>query len=349
MKMKIKYDEPSLRNIHMEKEIKEYFVNKYKIYNKKYKLGRKMTHKIRKSNNINSVTVVEEIKYIKNNILLDVAECNEKKERDIIILIDLNIYDNKGEDILFSKTYKIDSFIEQTQLILNKYLSNNDRLCVLIFTDDYEIICPLMKVNKIDINSFSKDLIHYKNLFLNENVEIEEFEENTNEMKETNNNFDFNLGGNNSDEFISFEESSEFSEIEEKNYDKINVLVKTINYVNNYSSMKEQRKNEKYIILFTDLINLNFQDEKLIEKNVENLIGDKDIIFLLIGKVKNKNLNNEKNNITSNENTLEDLILSKFSEDSEIIYFEDIKRIKTIISNNTVIKDVIMYPNEIYK
>ena len=113
--------------------------------------------------------------------------------------------------------------------------------------------------------------------------------------------------------------------------------------------MKEQRKNEKYIILFTDLINLNFQDEKLIEKNVENLIGDKDIIFLLIGKVKNKNLNNEKNNITSNENTLEDLILSKFSEDSEIIYFEDIKRIKTILSNNTVIKDVIMYPNEIYK
>ena len=206
-----------------------------------------------------------------------------------------------------------------------------------------------MKVNKIDINSFSKDLIHYKNLFLNENVEIEEFEENTNKMKETNNNFDFNLGGNNSDEFISFEESLEFSEIEEKNYDKINVLVKTINYVNNYSSMKEQRKNEKYIILFTDLINLNFQDEKLIEKNVENLIGDKDIIFLLIGKVKNKNLNNEKNNITSNENTLEDLILSKFSEDSEIIYFEDIKRIKTILSNNTVIKDVIMYPNEIYK
>ena len=333
----------------MEKEIKEYFVNKYKIYNKKYKLGRKVTYKIRKSNNINSVTVGEEIKHIKNNILFDVAECNEKKERDIIILIDLNIYDNKDEDILFSKTYKIDSFIEQTQLILNKYLSNNDRLCVLIFADDYEIICPLMKVNKIDINSFSKDLIHYKNLFLNENVENEEFEENINEIKETNNNLEFNLEGNNTDEFISFEESSEFSEIEEKNYDKINVLVKTINYVNNYSSMKEQRKNEKYIILFTDLINLNFQDEKLIEKNVENLIGDKDIIFLLIGKVKNKNLNNEKNNITSNENTLEDLILSKFSEDSEIIYFEDIKRIKTIISNNTAIKDVIMYPNEIYK
>ena len=227
----------------------------------------------------------------------------------------------------------------------------NDRFCVLIYTDDYKMICPLMKINKIDINSISNDLIYYRNMFLDENEEEDEFNENINELEENDiNNFEFDIGENDVDEFLSDDESLEFNGQEEEEYsDKINILVKTINYVNNYSSMKEKGKNEKYILLFTDFINLNFKDIKQIEKNIESLIGNKDIIFLLIGKIKNKNLNNEINDISQNDNYLENLILSKFAEKSELIYFENMKKIKDILTNNIVIKDEIIFPNEIYK
>ena len=171
-----------------------------------------------------------------------------------------------------------------------------------------------MKVNKININSFSKDLINYKNMILNENNEKDEYD--INEFQEEDDNSDFNIGENNSNESFSFEESSELSEQEEKNHDKINNLVNTINYVNNYSKIKEGDKNEKYIILFSDIINLNFNDEEQVEKNMENLIGDKNVIFLLIGKIKKQNLNNENNNIN-----LENLIVKKFGVKSEIIGF----------------------------
>ena len=208
-----------------------------------------------------------------------------------------------------------------------------------------------MKINKIDINSISNDLIYYRNMFLDENEEEDEFNENINELEENDiNNFEFDIGENDVDEFLSDDESLEFNGQEEEEYsDKINILVKTINYVNNYSSMKEKGKNEKYILLFTDFINLNFKDIKQIEKNIESLIGNKDIIFLLIGKIKNKNLNIEKNDTSQNDNNLENLILSKFAEKSELIYFENMKKIKDILTNNIVIKDEIIFPNEIYK
>ena len=48
-------------------------------------------------------------------------------------------------------------------------------------------------------------------------------------------------------------------------------------------------------------------------------------------------------------NKIEKLFLDKFGENSEVISFENIKKIKTILSNNKVIKDEIIYPNEIYK
>ena len=314
MKMKIKYKDLALTSLYMEKEIKEYFENKDRINNKKFNLDEKIVNKVRRSKSMNSITFGDEIENIKNNILLDVGECDTKTQKDIIVIIDLNIYISNDEDNLYIKTYKIDSFIEQTQLILNTHLSNNDRLCVLIYTNDYKMICPLVEINKIDINSFSKDLIHYKDMFTNEIIEIEEFNEKINELKEIKN-IGFNIGESNVDEFLLKDESLEFSDQDEKNYDKINILVTTINYANNYSKMKEEGKNEKYIILFTDLINLNFQEEKQIEieKNIGNIKENKDIRFLLIGKIKIKNLDNEQNDNIQNENNLEDLILSKFS------------------------------------
>ena len=197
--------------------------------------------------------------------------------------------------------------------------------------------------------NFLKDLINYKNIIFNENNEEAEFDINGNELKEKSNNDNVNIEENSSDEFYSIEDSSKINEKEENNYDKINILIKTINYLTKYSKMKEKEKNEKYILLFTDIINLNFTDGEQIEKNMQSLIGDKDIILLLIGKTKNKNLNNEKNKTILNDKSLENLILNKFGEKSEIIEFENLKKIKTILSNNAVIKDIIKYPNEIYK
>ena len=113
--------------------------------------------------------------------------------------------------------------------------------------------------------------------------------------------------------------------------------------------MKENIKNEKYIILFTDLLNKKFIDDKKIENIFENLIGDKEIILLLVGKYKELEVKKEKDNFIENEKIIEDMILRKFGEKSEVINFENMKKIKTILSNNKVIKDEIIFPNEIYK
>ena len=106
--------------------------------------------------------------------------------------------------------------------------------------------------------------------------------------------------------------------------------------------MKGEAKNEKYIILFTDIINIKSMEKAQIEKIKDILSGDKITIFLLIGKIKKMNLKNDENNLGK-------LILSKFGVKSEIIYFENMNKIKVILSNNNVIRDEIIYPNEIYK
>ena len=71
--------------------------------------------------------------------------------------------------------------------------------------------------------------------------------------------------------------------------------------------------------------------------------------MLLVGKNKELNEKKEKDNFIEDEHIIEDIILSKYGEKSEIINFENMKKIKTILSNNKVIKDDIIFPNEIYK
>ena len=61
---------------------------------KKINLDEKIVNRARKSNSINRVTFGDEIENIKNNILFDVGKCNAKIEKDIIIIIDLNKYNN---------------------------------------------------------------------------------------------------------------------------------------------------------------------------------------------------------------------------------------------------------------
>ena len=203
-----------------------------------------------------------------------------------------------------------------------------------------------MPVNKIDNKNFSKDLIYNKNkIFYKKNV-VEEF--NSNEYDFKKDGIEFNIN-----KYISSENSQEESlEIEDKEeiyYDKIKGLVKSINYLNTYSKMKESVKNEKFIILFTDLLNMQSIEDKQIQKFLVDLRGDKTIIFLLVGKNKKFKIKRSSMNLNLSDKKTEELILDKFGEKSEIIYFENMKKIKAILSNNKVIKDEIFYPNEIYK
>ena len=339
-KLNKKYEQYGLINLNMEKKLKEIKKEKNRGFNKKIKIGRKSTNRSDAYQNIEFLTFKEEIKIIKDNIIKDISECNEKQEKDILILIDFNIY-NKIEKNLDDKLNKINSFIEETKLIINNYLSINDRLCVLIYSDiNYKIICPLIYINELDKENFSKDLINYKNKIFNEKNEIDNEYYNINL---------YELKANNITE-QSQEDSFEISDKEENNYDKIKGLVKTINFLNCYSKMKQGIKNEKYFIIFSDIINHEFNEDENIEKIFKKLRGDKDIIFILVGKNKKFNFKKEKNDYNNNNtNIIEELFLNKFGDKSEIIEFENMKKIKTVLSNNKVIKEEIFYPNEIYK
>ena len=112
--------------------------------------------------------------------------------------------------------------------------------------------------------------------------------------------------------------------------------------------MKEGIKNEKYIILFTDFFNYYSLSDEEIEQKFENLSGDREIHFLLVGKNRMRN-ETEKNLDEDDEKRLYDILSENFGDKSELIDFENMKKIQTILASNNVIKDEIIYPNEIYK
>ena len=131
--------------------------------------------------------------------------------------------------------------------------------------------------------------------------------------------------------------------------EKLSGLVKAINYLNSYSKIKEIINNEKYFIIFTDIFNSYFDDIEEVEDILRNLNEDKKVIFLLVGANKDTDLNQSLSTDKDKFIIFDELILNKFGIKSEIIYFENMKNIKTILSNHNVIKDEILYPNEVYK
>ena len=296
-KMKKKFEKLGLKNLNSAKELAKYKKERDKEYNRKLKPMCKNTSDSLIIKEIkSSITFGKEIEKIKKDILKDIDECNAKKEKDIIILIDFNIYD-KSEEKISTKKYRIDAFIEETILILNKYLSLSDRFCVFIFINEYQILCPLMSVNQIDNNSFSKDLNSFKNKTFSENSEINEAKE-----YDINLNINFNFKEFKSD--IEYSENNNLSQHSQEEsdmssdnfefYDKIRELVNTMNYINTYTKIKEGIKNEKYIILFSDMFNIHNIDIEEMELTIENIIGDKDSTILLVGKINELNLNKIK-------------------------------------------------------
>ena len=355
LKLFKKYDNYGIIRWQMREKFAE--LEKVKIRTLNKKLTFAINSKVDEDNNRNRkyhLTFKQEMEKIRGSVINELNECNAKQAKNIIIIIDFNKY-NQNTASAINNTDKIDSFIDQTKTILDDYLSSSDHLGVFIYTNQYQIICPLIGKNEIDLNNFSKDLLYYKKSIFKEQEETEddmnEEEINENDLQ----NEKIGLKENGGSNFSDSGSNDSFKNKEGKQI-KINDIVKglieTVNYSKNYLKMKEDVKNEKYIILFTDLFNNYRMSDDKVFNNFKKLDEEKNVIFLLVGKNKSKDLQKNKELIMEEdyeEQNMIKVIKDKFSDKSEIIDFENMKKIKNILSSNNVIKDDIIFPNEIYK
>jgi hypothetical protein len=270
------------------------------------------------------------------NIEHDKNECNEKQLKDIIILIDCNS----------SNKLTVDSFIDVTKTILKNYLTNNDRLGVFLLINENRIICPMMCKCEIDTLNFSKDLDTYSDKLFRSNSSL-----GREVIRDS-------LKGDESDKYTGSQDSfsSEYEENKDCNsYEmEIEETIKSLNYCINYLKMKEINTNEKFFIYFNtnvkkimdylrDIGDNSYMQESSYDskepKKVE-IHKDKKIHFLLVGKI-----NSEENEAEIYKKRL----LQYFGSKSEIIPFDNMKKIKSILSSNSIINDNVIFPNEVYK
>ena len=99
--LKEKFQSLLLKNLYMEKKLKEFQKHRTKIYDKKLSFGRKYSNKITNVKSKKSLTFGEEIENIKLKILECIDEFKIKQKKDILILIDLNLYNNKEDNIIY--------------------------------------------------------------------------------------------------------------------------------------------------------------------------------------------------------------------------------------------------------
>lgn len=203
-----------------------------------------------------------------------------------------------------------------------------------------------MYKKNIDIKGFTKDLLNFKKKYYNEYSETDELNTKKNDLPNEKIEFQSNVNYTESNgDLDSFDEE----DMRTKNIKIFSGLLKSIIYIKNYFRIKQAYKNEKYFILFTFLFNYFEINDKEIEKRIEELPIDKEINFILVGKYKYKKVNNENNCEKNLEDKISEIIKEKFGSISSLIDFDNMKKIKTILSNNNDIKDEIIYPNEIYK
>ena len=151
------------------------------------------------------------------------------------------------------------------------------------------------------------------------------------------------------------EASSNFINDEEfinKRKIKIEDIIKSINYCLTYLKMKEISSNEKYFFYFssnikefmtflTEMSNQDYLNNLSYESNQKNKIQlqkEKIINFIAVGKFKQEN-----------EEEYKSSLIDYFGEKSDIIPFDNMKKIKSILSSNNIINDNIIFPNEVYK
>ena len=270
------------------------------------------------------------------NIENDKNECDEKQLKDIIILIDCNS----------TNKLTIDSFIDVTKTILKNYLTNNDRLGVFLLLNENRIICPMMCKCEIDTLNFSKDLDTYSDkLFRKDRLDSSLGKEIIRDRLEV----------DESDKYTGSQESFSSEYGENKDYNpyelEIGDTIKSLNYCINYLKMKEINTSEKFFIYFNtnikkimdylrDSNNIIVNSYESHVKKKVDIHKDKKIHFLLVGKV-----NSEENEPDVYKKTL----LQYFGSKSEIIPFDNMKKIKSILSSNSIINDNVIFPNEVYK
>ena len=304
--------------------------NNYKPNNKSFNSISEDEEKKEQSKKV--MRLIDKMKELIEKVKEDINETNQKQLKDIVVLIDCNL----------ATKLIVDSYIDVAKTILKNYLTNDDRLGVFILEDEEKIICPMSSKNEIDVINFSKDLdLTSESLFKKEKIELSSLNDIIQERKE---------GG----EIYSVKTSEEesFSEnifIGDNGYinDKgisIEEMIKSLNFCLTYLKMKEISTNEKYFIFFTSSIKLlmdTVNKVKLKELEIKKKIKlrkEPKINFLLVGKFDK-----------INEKLYNDILDEYFGTKSEVIPFDNMKKIKSILSSNNIINDNITFPNEVYK
>ena len=329
-------------------------------------------------NNINKINFIEAIKKIISDINDDIKECNIKQVKDILFIIDINLC---PEELL-------DNIQREVIQILKKNFNQNDKLGLFILDENhYHILCPLMSFDKIDVSNLCTNIYNFIDKAL-EYVNVERpnkeifdrmYSKNTNNTDNTqmeknfgeNKNYDKNILMNDgskanfsNDDAEDEEENEENEENEfssdydnegfrEKNvnYEKIfRNIVKNLNFCINYINIKEMDSNNgKYIIFFTDMFNVERKQRNLFKEIFEDIKKDKNIRFLIVGKIKKLITSEKLNKDLIQKQIMINTVLKHFGEKSEFIDMENIKKLKNILSSNNTINDNITFPNELYK
>ena len=304
-----------------------------------YKVALKLEYKIKSYNlsninfehkemklNINDdpkqYTYLYSIQKILKEIKSDIKQTNEKQIKDIMIILDsIGI-----ENTIFS------NYLDEVKIILKNYLTDYDRFCLFVFDNKCRIICPMMEKNKIDIINLINYMDNYN----------EKRNNNLNSESEINTNTYTISNSMNSDILSSSEQSSINNEMTLKE------IIDSINYCINYLLMKNNPNNENYILYFTNLFSDENEENNIYLNNrfklhINRIKKDNAINFILICRINVNIQNNIRDEIVNNK------ILSGFGDKSEFINYDNMKKIKTILSRNTIINDKIIFPNEIYQ
>ena len=296
-----------------------------------------------KEKEIRNLRLIDKMNDIQEKINKDINETNEKQSKDIIILIDCNR----------CPKVEVDSYIDVTKTILKNYLTNNDRIGVFFLVNEYRLLSPMMRKDEIDIFNFNKDMdIYAEKIFKKEKIEYSSMMNEEIQQKINSESFD-SINEFKHDSFS--EASSNFINDEEfinKRKIKIEDIIKSINYCLTYLKMKEISSNEKYFFYFssnikefmtflTEMSNQDYLNNLSYESNQKNKIQlqkEKIINFIAVGKFKQEN-----------EEEYKSSLIDFFGEKSDIIPFDNMKKIKSILSSNNIINDNIIFPNEVYK
>ena len=295
-----------------------------------------------KKNNNNDISFSNGIKMIINEVNKDIEECNIKQLKDVLFILDRNFCD----DLILK------SFIEEIKSIIQNNINKKDRIGLVLLDKQYYILSPLNTKKDIDIQSLYNDL----NIKINKygfNAEKITFLEDNNAFFEKKLSVKSNKDSNNKDleeeeeELEEDEENSNDSDIvNEKKKDNKDIIIKVIEFLRffiHYSIMKENENNERYIIFFINIFNEMKNHFDSINQEFEK-VHDINLNLLIVGRLKKYIMD-----IKRAKQIINNFLLRNLGSKSEFVEFENIKKIKTILSSNSSIVDDIIFPNEIYK